>query len=80
MQGAKRGKVHKFACSFDGPYCLLEQDDNRAEVVLIGKPNSMKINLSHDRLRKGPQELGKPDKVASEGGTKPSTPGWSPSM
>ena len=42
----KKGKAHKFACLFVGPYRVLETYDNGAKLQHISKPNSQPIKVA----------------------------------
>ena len=61
MPGVKRGKAHKFARSFDGPYRILHIDETGAEVILVGQLEGKKMRIALNRLRKCPREVGRED-------------------
>ena len=53
----KKGKAHKFARPFHGPYRVLELTTNDAKVVPVNKPHSTPIFVALDRVRHCPDEL-----------------------
>ena len=57
MPAAKRGKAHKFARPFSGPYRIIELFNNGAEVNLIAKPKTANIRVAFNRIRQCPSEI-----------------------
>ena len=57
MPAAKRGKAHKFARPFSGPYRVVELFNNGAEVNLIAKPKTANIRVAFNRIRRCPNEI-----------------------
>ena len=57
MPAAKKGKAHKFARPFHGPYRVLELTANDAKVVPVDKPRDTPILVALDRVRHCPDEL-----------------------
>ena len=57
MPAAKRGKAHKFARPFCGPYRIVDLFNNGAEVQLIAKPQADNIRVAFNRIRRCPDEI-----------------------
>ena len=53
----KKGKAHKFARPFYGPYRVIEVTANDAKVVPVDKPRSTPIFVALDRVRFCPDEV-----------------------
>ena len=53
----KKGKAHKFAPPFHGPYRVVELTANDAKVVPVNKPHSTPIFVALDRVCYCPDEL-----------------------
>ena len=54
---AKRGKAHKFARPFRGPYRVVHLYDNGADIRPVDKPQQATTRVSLNRLRKCPKEI-----------------------
>ena len=54
----KKGKAHKFARPFHGPYRVLEVTSNNANIRPVDKPDAEPILVALDRLRSCPEEIG----------------------
>ena len=57
VPSAKRGKAHKFARPFKGPYRILALYDNGADIRSIDHPREEPKRVSLNRLRRCPQEV-----------------------
>ena len=57
VPAAKRGKAHKFARPFRGPYRILALYDNGADIRSIDHPREEPKRVSLNRLRKCPDEI-----------------------
>ena len=53
----RKGKAHKFARPFHGPYRVIELTTNDAKVIPVDKPRSPPIFVALDRVRHCPDEL-----------------------
>ncbi len=57
MPGVKKGKAHKFACPFHGPYRVVELSPNYAKVVPVDRPREQPTYVALERLRQCLNEL-----------------------
>ena len=53
----KKGKAHKFAHPFHGPFRVIELTANDTKVVPVDKPHSSPIFVALDQVRHCPDEL-----------------------
>ncbi len=53
----KKGKAHKFARPFHGPYLVVELSPNDAKVVPVDRPREQLTYVALERLRQCPNEL-----------------------
>ena len=51
MPGELKGKDHKLARPYHGPYCVLKVTSNNAEVVLVDQPKVSSIFVALNRVR-----------------------------
>lgn len=65
VPSAKRGKAHKFARPFKGPYRILTLYSNGADIRLVDSPQDQPKRVSLNRLRKCPKQIagGRDDSV-----------------
>ena len=56
----KQGKAHKFVGPFTGPYRVTKLYSNGADLKLISKPAAAVIQVSLNRIRLCPSEVGTP--------------------
>ncbi len=57
MPSAKKGKAHKFARPFHGPFRVIELTANDAKVCPVNHPRADPIFVSLDRVRHCPEEI-----------------------
>ena len=57
MPSAKKGKAHKLARPFHGPYRVTETVDNGVMVTPIDRPQDTPIRVAMDRVRRCPKEI-----------------------
>ncbi len=57
MPSAKKGKAHKFARPFHGPFRVIELTSNDAKVIPVDKPHDPPIYVALERVRLCPDEL-----------------------
>ena len=57
MPSAKKGKAHKFARPFHGPFRVIELTANDAKVCPVNRPKADPIFVSLDRVRYCPEEI-----------------------
>ena len=57
MPSAKKGKAHKLARPFHGPYRVIETVDNGVMVTPIDRPQETPIRVAMDRVRRCPKEI-----------------------
>ena len=57
MPSAKKGKAHKFARPFHGPFRVIELTANDAKVCPVNQPKADPIFVSLDRVRHCPEEI-----------------------
>ena len=55
--GLKRGKAHKFARPFQGPFRITDIWETGADVMLIEQPKASTTRVSLNRLRRCPEEI-----------------------
>ena len=57
MPSAKKGKAHKLACPFHGPYRVLETVENGVMVTPVDCPQDTPIRVAMDRVRHCTKEI-----------------------
>ena len=57
MPSAKKGKAHKLARPFHGPYRVTETVDNGVMVTPIDRPQDTPFRVAMDRVRRCPKEI-----------------------
>ena len=57
MPSVKKGKAHKLARPFHGPYRVIETVDNGVMVTPIDRPQETPIRVAMDRVRHCPKEI-----------------------
>ena len=73
VPSAKRGKAHKFARPFKGPYRILALYENGADIRSIDHPREEPKRVSLNRLRKCPQEIASRDQDQDDCPEEPDT-------